>query len=51
MIVQRIRCEDVLTLQHLLHLSVCRQTSPSSPTTASLTPPWPGHATIQRFKP
>jgi hypothetical protein len=52
MIVQHIRCEDVLTLQHLLHLSVCcRQTSPSSPTTASLTPQWPGHTTIQRFKP
>lgn len=46
MIVQHIRCEDVLTLQHLLQLSVCTA-RPSSPTTAaaataSLTPPWPG---------
>lgn len=34
-IVQQIRCEDVLTLQHLLRLAVCRP-SPSSPRTMSL---------------
>lgn len=34
-IVHQIRCEDVLTLQHLLRLSVCRS-SPSSPRSVSL---------------